>query len=60
MGYRKTSWTLTLRLRGIYDNALDDEDFDTVIKNARRTLEPHVESAMQCKAEKNSKKKTLS
>ena len=34
------------RLRGIYYNVSDDKELDTVIKNARRTLETQKESFM--------------
>ena len=47
------------RLRGIDYIASDDTEFDTVTKNARRILETHMESAMQCKAQKKPEQKTL-
>ena len=37
----------------------DDKDFDNVIKHARRKLEMHMESAVQCKSQKVSETKTL-
>ena len=45
------------RLRGIYYIASDDQEFDTVIKKARRKLETPMESAMPCKAQGHSQRR---
>ena len=45
------------RLRGIYYIASDDQEFDTVIKKARRKLETLTDSAMPCKAQGHSQRR---
>ena len=56
---RKPKMDAARRLKGISYIASDDQEFDTVVKHARRKLETHMESAMLCKGERNSEKKTL-
>ena len=57
-GSEKPKLDVARRLRRIYCIASDDQDFDTVIKKAKRKLETHMESAMPCRAQENSAKKT--